>query len=629
MTSALRRWRWSGAVALVALLAAPAVPGVGGATVLAHAQLVASSPSPGTFLPEPPAELRLVFSEPLETQLTSLDLVAQDGTEVIVRGGEIDPEDPYALVATPPALEDGVYSITWRTLSAADGHTAEGFYTFGVGERGDAVLPQAGPGASHGETDPIAVIGRWLTYLGLLLALGLPIFHRLVIRAGPTPRRLADVLGLGLGVSAVATLVAAAASAVEVGSIADYLFASRNGALQLARAIVAGAGAVALLTAPVRWSGAIAAVTGAVGIALLAMAGHAAGLSGPVPMVGQAVHVASAGIWIGGLVGLLALLVAPGLVTKGKPIPMRTAVPRFSALALASIGMVVLTGAYAAWVQTGTLLNLQTEYGRTLLMKAGLVGGALALGSLNYFDGGRMKPWLDGFRTRLSVESMVAAAVLVMSAALATTPPTPEANGVAIEPIPDAFGVTAPDMSMHVVPGRPGVNRVVVTTSDALASAAGLDLTLDHLDDGTSTLVPLVLEGMEGMPDMEGHGSMATVDREGRIDWIADAIVLPADSEWDTNVRILASDGTELSRHRFAFTLDAAGVADGRVRDDVNPATAVALALLLGGALGIGLGLGGFALPRCEPLASRVALVGGGGTALVLGLMIGASRIGG
>ena len=39
------------------------------------------------------------------------------------------------------------------------------------------------------------------------------------------------------------------------------------------------------------------------------------------------------------------------------------------------------------------------------------------------------------------------------------------------------------------------------------------------------------------------------------IDWIADAVVLTADSRWDTSVRAISvAGGTELARQRFAFT---------------------------------------------------------------------------
>jgi hypothetical protein len=125
------------------------------------------------------------------------------------------------------------------------------------------------------------------------------------------------------------------------------------------------------------------------------------------------------------------------------------------------------------------------------------------------------------------------------------------------------------------------------------------------------------------------HAGMATADGDGRVDWFADALILPDGSDWDTSVRIQGSDGTELSRQRFAFSLDADGIADGRVRDDVNPASAAALALLVGGALGIGLGVGGFTIPRTERIASRVALVGGGIGGVVLGALIGITRLAG
>ena len=88
-----RWWRLAGVAAVLALLAIPAVPGTG-SRVLAHAQLVASSPASGAVLPESPDELRLVFSEPIEGEATSLDLAGLDGTSILERAGTVDPEDP-------------------------------------------------------------------------------------------------------------------------------------------------------------------------------------------------------------------------------------------------------------------------------------------------------------------------------------------------------------------------------------------------------------------------------------------------------------------------------------------------------------------------------------------------------
>ncbi len=588
---------------------------------------MASSPGAGAVIDEPPPELRLVFSEPLEAQATSLDIVDESGTALLERGGGIDPSDPFALIVTDPDLADGVYTIRWRTLSAADGHTAEGFFSFVIGD-GAALptAPQPDYADTHQAADAPGVIGRWLTYLGLLLGFGVAVFQRVVLRA-VMPRALVRALAAGFGVAAAGTLAVAVAAGLEAGSVGDYLLGTRNGVLHLLRAGAAGIGAIAILVVPARAAVSVAAVAGLVGIVLLGMAGHAAALPGVSPVAGAIVHILGAAVWISGIAMLVALVLRPALVLGDRPRPqMREVVPRFSALALTSIGLVALTGVHAAWVLTGTMLNPATNYGMTLLMKSGFAIGALALGGLNYLDGGRGMRWIDTFRNRVSVEAMSAATVLVMAAALATTPPVDEVGGVPVAPVPDAFGAVAPGMSMEVVPGRPGLNRIVVTTTDALAAMPALELSLDRLDAGTSTLVPLVLEGSAGTGG-GAHGAHAPAASAGSVDWFADALVLPAGSEWDTSVRIRSASGKELSRQRFAFSLSDDGIEAGRINPLITPASVIAVLLMIGGALGVGLGIGGGRLPRTDARASRAALLAGGAVAVGLGGLMVAERL--
>jgi putative copper export protein len=477
----------------------------------------------------------------------------------------------------------------------------------------------------------VSLLGRCLTYIGRLLTRGVAVFHWLVIRNGTMPVRLVRLLAAGLAVAAVATLVSGVLSGLEADAVGEYLFGSRNGILQLARAGVAAAGAVALLLVPARAAGAVAAAAGLLGISLLVTAGHASALPGAAPILARIAHVAAAAIWIGGLGGLLALQLRPALVVRGPAPSMGSIVPRFSAVALVAIGMVSLTGVYAAWLQTGTLLPFDTDYGRTLVVKSAIALAAFSLGGLNYFDGGRMRAWLAAFRTRTSIEWAAAVGVLAVTAVLATTPPG-AARGVAITPIPDAFGSVAPGMGLEIVPGRPGVNRVVVTTTDALAAgSATLELAVDRLDTGTSTRIPLAPPGMASMPGMEHMAGMPGMDPaptdDGTAEWTADAVVLPAGSQWDSSVRVVSPTGAELTRQRFAFSMDDDGIADGALEPLLTPAIGVAALLLIGGGVGLGLGLGGMALPRCEPLASRFALVGGGVASVVLGGVIGAAQL--
>jgi hypothetical protein len=165
----------------------------------------------------------------------------------------------------------------------------------------------------------------------------------------------------------------------------------------------------------------------------------------------------------------------------------------------------------------------------------------------------------------------------------------------------------------------------VVTTTDALAAASALELVLDRVDEGTTTRAPLTLHDESHVAVGGGHAGMT--GEAGTVEWVADALVLPPASRWDSSVRVLSSTGNELTRQRFGFTMSEAGVEEGRVASLLTPGLGVGVLLVLGGALGLGLGLGGMSLPRCDALASRVALVGGGTVGVALGALIGLGRL--
>ena len=130
-----RAWRLSAAIALLALLVAPALPGAAGGRVLAHAQLVASSPGSGATVPEVPDEIAPRLQRAARGRRELSRHRRLERRRVLTRAGEIDPDDPYALVVTgAPLVDGGIYLVTWRTVSAADGHPAQGFFYFGVGD---------------------------------------------------------------------------------------------------------------------------------------------------------------------------------------------------------------------------------------------------------------------------------------------------------------------------------------------------------------------------------------------------------------------------------------------------------------------------------------------------------------
>jgi putative copper export protein/methionine-rich copper-binding protein CopC len=175
----------------------------------AHSQLVSSSPGAGEVIATPPTEVRLSFTEPVDPRYTSLDLLDSAGAIIVAQAGTPDPANARVLVASVPAgavPADGLVTVNWRTLSAADGHVAQGFLTFGVGKVTEADFAAAGgaggaTGAAAAETGQlhgghsaaIAIVevpARMLGYGGAMLAVGLAIFGYVVLR--PAARALSS-----------------------------------------------------------------------------------------------------------------------------------------------------------------------------------------------------------------------------------------------------------------------------------------------------------------------------------------------------------------------------------------------------------------------------------------------------
>ena len=83
----------------------------------------------------------------------------------------LSPADPWLYRVTLPPVEAGVYTVSWRVMSADDGHVTEGAYVFVVGGTAMSRPPEAG--------QVIAVTGwfdaltRWLGMLGAVALIGM------------------------------------------------------------------------------------------------------------------------------------------------------------------------------------------------------------------------------------------------------------------------------------------------------------------------------------------------------------------------------------------------------------------------------------------------------------------------
>jgi methionine-rich copper-binding protein CopC/putative copper export protein len=603
------------ASALLLSLLLAALAGAG--PTLAHANLVSSVPGVGSVVATSPAQIRIVFSEPIEALGTSADVLDAVGHAVVAEAGAPDPADPYALVIPIPPLDDGAYTVQWRSLSAADGHVTQGFFTFAVGA--GSVLPSPVPGtggagdihAGHSAaTAVLETIGRALSDLGTMLAFGLALVA-LVVVLPPAPGLAGPMAAAAawaalLGSSGTALLAQTAAQSASL-SLADYVTQTHNGTFVLARTLLLLAGGIAALLlgrrSP-RWSLAVSATTGIVAVGLLADAGHAAGFDALAPVLAMVVHVAAAGVWLAGLITLAIL----GLASRGRPaLPLGTPslpsfVPRFSALALVAAALFGFTGLAFADQLAGGVVVLDSPYGVLVGAKIVLVLGALGLGALNFLaPRGEASP-AGAMRWRIPLEAGVVGAVVVVSALLASGNPPGLERPVWLAP---AGAIVRDDVALAIEPARPGPQRFVVELSPSLAGVTAVALDLQRIDiDQGSSRVPM--------------SSDPTDTRR----WISDGGLFPANSSWTATAVAFDSGGVQIARQRFDLVFDSERLSSGEATAAITIRLLCGIALLGLAVLALTMGLAGGALPRTPPRLGRFALIVGAAIAGPIGLLL-------
>lgn len=319
---------------------------------------------------------------------------------------------------------------------------------------------------------PLYVLVRWLTYLALTGVIGATAFRFAVLPLtrrqgfwgvdpllGPAAARAAR---LGLAAAALAAIAAllrlyaqsfalhGGARALEPALVGTMLTRTLWGWGWLLQAVgtalaLAGFAAAArprLQRAPVREAAPAEPIPGApwllAGVGALALAfapalsGHAAAVPrlGSLAILADALHVLAAGGWIGGLLVLVAagIPAAMRLERDERGPAVAALVNAFSPTALAFAGTLMVTGLFAAWLHMGSIPALwESGYGRTLLVKLGVLSGVFATGAYNWL---KVRPALGDelgatrLRRSARVEIAIGALVFLVTAVLVATAPS-------------------------------------------------------------------------------------------------------------------------------------------------------------------------------------------------------------
>ncbi len=168
-------------------------------------------------------------------------------------------------------------------------------------------------------------------------------------------------------------------------------------------------------------------------VAALAWAGHAGatqGGEGEIHVVSDALHLLAAGAWLGALVPL-ALVFARAIGDWAWLGVAREATRRFSALGIAGVGTLLVTGTVNSWFLVGGVPGLLgTPYGRLLLLKLALFAAMVAVAAVNrqhltpqLHEGVAPTAALQRLRRNALIETALGLAILMVVGALGTEPP--------------------------------------------------------------------------------------------------------------------------------------------------------------------------------------------------------------
>ncbi|TME33975.1 MAG: hypothetical protein E6I66_02355, partial [Chloroflexi bacterium] len=448
-----------------------------GGTAEAHANYVRSNPDSDARLVKPPAEVRIVFSEPPDPKGSEIQVLDTNGRRHDKR--DVGPSgDANGLRVSVEPVPDGGYLVAWTATSAVDGHTTKGSFAFVVGN-GPLPAPPPVPDAAP-PPSALEIAGRALSYAGVALGLGTAFFVLFVAPAATDPRRESSLLGLA------GALIIAGSLALMVDQSAKL--PPRLGVMLGARAfagLVLAAVSITPRLALMRPVGALAgggvmtlgplatfrprrmiALAAAIAAAMTAtLVSHATALGSLKGMALDFVHVLSVSVWTGGVVALLwCVLLAKRDETAEDARALGTTVWRFSVTALVATALLITAGVLQAFDRLVLIDDLyETPYGIALGVKIVLVLVALAIGALNLLRWGpRLRA---GIRARSALirdtvaETAIFVVIIVAASFLTAFAPPAQPSAAAYDQTQHVSGLR---LEMLVASGGPGRNTYVL-----------------------------------------------------------------------------------------------------------------------------------------------------------------------
>ncbi len=513
MTRRIARW------ALAAIVAAALAP----ASAFAHATIVSTTPGDTSVVKAAPRTVSMKWSESVDLGDHAVKLLDARGKEIKTAPARHGPGGASTAVLTLPAgLKNGTYVISWRVVSS-DSHPVSGAFSFSIGSPSAVLF--AADGSSSAVVRFVDAVGRGVAFLGLALSIGGAFLLLVLWPEGRASARGRRVLWTGVGALLGGSLLVLLlqgpyASGGSLGGVFDpslwsFRLSTRFGHALVVR-IVLGVAFAVLIARALRernaWVLGGAAVC-AFGLVLTwTLTDHSrTGVQTWLGVPVASVHLAAMTLWFGGLLLLLACVTDASLAS---------AVPRFSGFALPCFAVLGVSGLYLAWRQVGTFPALpQTDFGKLLLLKSGIVAGIVGLAYLSR----RAVARGTSVRTSVAGEAFLGVAALGVTATLVNTAP---ARVTYIDPVKTTVaGPAGTRVEVSVNPAKQGPNVLDVY----LVKRDGMLLVVPEL---TAKLIPPGSSGPINVPlgsAEPGH-------------YVASRMSVPFTGRWKLRLQIRTSE---------------------------------------------------------------------------------------
>ncbi len=553
----------------------------------AHAVPVEYSIRPNTIIADRvqvPQQLSISFSERPDPNISYIRIMDSQGVRVDNNDFTVTAGNSRQASVTidTAKMGDGIYSVSWFTMSLDDGHITQGAYVFGVGD-----VTVDGEDETTYVTSFADALVKWplivaqaaavgMATAAVLLGKGLSpdshgVLARLLLACSPTIAAAATGL---LFLQAVNLSEAAGSYSAAIESLISGSPAGVVWIIRIASAAAIGGLAVAYLarTKNILLLGVI--VAGASSIFSNSMLSHnsAAPFMPEIAVAADWVHFMAVSAWVGGLFYLSAVFVPHAKRLSDAARVLALSIPRFSLIATMSLGVIGITGIYMAWVHLHSPDSLfTTEYGNSLAFKLTAALSMVLLGAYHQIRlhksivvmatvGGQGQHAVTTFSKTVKLEAVLGIGVLLAASVLTVMSPPAQALA-GEERYVHRVTIDDTDATFEISPFRPGFNTFTVRLEQDGAPANNIHHVTMRFTNEDARIGPIVV----------------TLDHAGESMYSATGGYLSREGEWKIDF-IAQRTGSYDLNHTFRETLGS-GEPIAQVEPELDSFAGLAIAL--------------------------------------------------